>query len=678
MKGSAVSKSRRVLVLALSVWFAVVAAAPFWLSVPASTSASTLVAESLFTTDCTYNSGTVFSSSGVWSGTFNGRASCRVTTQYAPALGATIPASAGTDYLFSVVGRGYSASANLSVQFLTPGGSGVASLISTHAVGTFASSSWVTDSVTLTAPAGTGQIRFQFPSYSTTAFVFDSFAVYAEDAPPPPDPTPTPEPTPTPTPAPSVDDYWEADCVDERIYGPPPPGYEHPPLCDSSARQAAAVDTEYPSDPNSRCSNTNPVTDNRAVASGDVVISCSELVSGWDSMLDSYHASDTYGAASWYLGRVENSGTLQLVGYTRPSDYDYQTWCVPSSTYTWNDPPCGALAHYWGVQPSGLGKNYPPSRKVARGAVLASIITGTGQTDVYCTAANAGGLASYGTAAFFRADVWTCPLPDGLTGDVFVRGLVEQMDTRIHSPEPNDELDVQHYSMSLVYGVLSERGHWVEDYGIPLQTEWAECKDASIGQGCTPTVPGTWADDVYDTPAAPGSTDDGGPPTTDQNTYGPISGEAGKPFVGYATCTPGQDFLAVGEWVAWAGCHIYNGTMTLLNGIIDLLIPGEGLAQAFDEFIAETGELVPFGWYGEIAEQTELAMASGATTLPPWEVEFIMGHAFDFAAPLQVMADGAAPYRGLLAASVVLSISLGTLYFIVGSLGGGKAKVGDE
>lgn len=658
--GGRLTPPRRWLLLLVAVWFSVAAAAPFWLMGWANRTDATheAVEWSVSSGGCSahwdiyvcgyaYDSddGSPFHSSGspsvAWVvldlGSARSVTHARLRQQYATDW--TIEYSTGD-------GTGpWTSAASVS------GGSGSA-ITDTGVVPLAASATaryWMVHGWGQSSGYGGGWSVFDFALYNAA------------------DHDPDPTPTPTPSPSPSPGGGGETECVDEPIYGPPAPGEDPPPICDNANRRAATSDDLQWEDPAYRCAAVAGRREEARVDdSGRDVVSCEApegQTQNWNDVDVGSWTGGTYGARTSYIGEMINGGPMVVSGHTRPAADDLQTWCIPGV------PDCdhvSSIGAGYGDVYASFDPNYPPSRKVARGVLIATVITSSGQRDFVCTNQDAGDLVFRGSAAMLYTDEWTCPFPTGLTGFVFIRSLVEAMDTRFYPVEPNPEREFQHYIMHLNYAVLTVRGYFTP--GDELQG-WPSCTDASPGEGCRPTVPGTWADDSYQAPTDDSDVDDNPiGPGPDDGVAGPISGEHGKPFLGYQNCVPGQDFLAVGEWVAWAGCHIYNGLILVINSIIDLLFPGQGIAEAFESFLATAETRVPFGWFAQVADTIEASAGAGADVLGSFTLTVGTASVSIGGAIADALA-AVSPYRGLIFAGVAMVMVLGCLRWIMAAVG---------
>lgn len=146
----------------------------------------------------------------------------------------------------------------------------------------------------------------------------------------------------------------------------------------------------------------------------------------------------------------------------------------------------------------------------------------------------------------------------------------------------------------------------------------------------------------------------------------------------WTNCQPGSDFLAVGEWVAYAACLIAGLPIvigTVIGGILrDLFVPGPGLAAQFDSTMQLLGSKVPFGWFSEVVDtiSSGLAAASSAPVL----VFSMQGVTLDLDDELDEALGALAPYRGWFAAGVWFVFALNVHYALMSAVGSPVSREG--
>ena len=168
---------------------------------------------------------------------------------------------------------------------------------------------------------------------------------------------------------------------------------------------------------------------------------------------------------------------------------------------------------------------------------------------------------------------------------------------------------------------------------------------------------------------------------------GPVSGSC-KPAIPYK---PGQD--CPGPWPSvnpldyamWTGCllgqvvgKLEDLAAAIVNGLTDLLVPGEGLGAGVQEFVTDISSLAPFGYVSQVDEALSGAMAGAAGA--DWSLAFTLpwfapedgGGTREVALEVPTdIADGLAQYRWVLAALVWIMGAVAVLRVLMRAVGGG-------
>jgi hypothetical protein len=645
-------------------WVIAAAAAPL-LNPPAVRAATTLAAGT-FDSDCSYT--------GDGSGTANGAylasnldrtGICTLSTVNGrlPASG-SFPVTEG-QYTLTMDARKTAAGtwALTAHHVLAAGGENTATVLA-------GGSTWLSQYSTFMVAAGTTGVYF---TPNTTLHV-GSF-IWQTEGDPPPSPTPTPAPsaTPTPTPAPSATPTPtptatpQADCTDDPVYGPPAPGEEVLPICDDEARHAAATDDEL-GDAKQRCFT---VGGGQTTADGRVVVSCrtlnpSEDIWAGDAVSASGGCSEPSDPLcqdprqSWYVGEVVDGGPMVVSGVTRPAAYSSQTWCVPGNESCPNGGgPWDDYYTFWGSGSSGMDPNYSPYRHRARVSIVASIVNGDGQKDYFCSpwAAHRDTTAALGSDAFDDRDAWRCNFPAGVTGAVFLSTQVFTWTSRFDPGHPNPVMTRQPYQARYFYAVLEDRGEFTDAH------DWVGCTSAVVTYSCGLGISDMWQDDAYEAPFTPSGGFSGTPGPIDGTPAGtacPVTGEVKESCIEYESC----DGLDV-------GCYITNAGFYIRNVLVDLFVPGEGLAKALEDFMETASEVVPFGWVAQVFDflGAMLTAANLEGVGLTWDF-VIMGATVAFN-PVPVAA-ALGDYRFVLTALVWLALAWAMFRAIGAALGMGR------
>lgn len=144
----------------------------------------------------------------------------------------------------------------------------------------------------------------------------------------------------------------------------------------------------------------------------------------------------------------------------------------------------------------------------------------------------------------------------------------------------------------------------------------------------------------------------------------------------FEDCEPGSDFLAVGEWVAFAACLIMGLPVAIVQALVaalrDLFVPGPGLASRFDAFGDMFTSKVPFGWLSEVVGTINAGLSAGAAGV---SLSFgYVGMTLDFTDTLDDALGALAPYRSWLAAGVWFMTALNVHYALMAATGAPVAR----
>jgi hypothetical protein len=192
-------------------------------------------------------------------------------------------------------------------------------------------------------------------------------------------------------------------------------------------------------------------------------------------------------------------------------------------------------------------------------------------------------------------------------------------------------------------------------------------RNSNVPQGATYVevyvAPGTVLESLYIANVEGDATLDDG----SDGTGGPGPDTSGDPW---ADCEPGSDFLAVGEWVAYAACLIAGlprAIIGLLVGIlVDLFVP-VGIGDAWSAFVDDVSAKVPFGWLAEAVDVLTAFLDPAIAGAAPPVTMVIMG------ATVAVDTSVTQPieqFRPALVAIVYVAVAMGIVRLIRSTVGG--------
>jgi hypothetical protein len=219
------------------------------------------------------------------------------------------------------------------------------------------------------------------------------------------------------------------------------------------------------------------------------------------------------------------------------------------------------------------------------------------------------------------------------------------------------------------------------------------------GTGCTPDWRAAWGspsihgfgDGLTGTDWSGYQAQPGGQPNSNLapgNNPGPISGQYKPGIIPPDVCTvqvsPPQVFIDVPGWLAfiWAElsfgfCSVVNAIKFVWNLLDDVIVPGQGAADAWRGLQAALTGKTPFVQIGSVVQSITSALSSGASaviSLPVWTV---WGHNVAFS-PYGSTLASLDPWRGLIFGLVAFGMVWGTFTAIRRRFGGPAASDGED
>jgi hypothetical protein len=135
----------------------------------------------------------------------------------------------------------------------------------------------------------------------------------------------------------------------------------------------------------------------------------------------------------------------------------------------------------------------------------------------------------------------------------------------------------------------------------------------------------------------------------------------------FSECQPGSDFLAVGEWVAYAACLIASlpeAIAGFIGSLLTSLFVPVTLGASWASFVDTLEGKVPFGWFFDVADAVSAGLSAPSSGLP--SLSFL---GVSVTAPLGTALTAMAPYRGLILAGAAILMVTGCIRWIMAAVG---------
>jgi len=126
----------------------------------------------------------------------------------------------------------------------------------------------------------------------------------------------------------------------------------------------------------------------------------------------------------------------------------------------------------------------------------------------------------------------------------------------------------------------------------------------------------------------------------------------------------------IAGWMGAGVAVIVNIGLFVWNGLIDLFVPSTCLGDAFAGLVEGIEGKAPFGWFGEVSDALDGAIADGSSAdAVDISTVTVAGYAFS---PLDVMGDAVgavSPFRPVFAAAIWLLVLLALLRLLLSAVG---------
>jgi hypothetical protein len=151
-------------------------------------------------------------------------------------------------------------------------------------------------------------------------------------------------------------------------------------------------------------------------------------------------------------------------------------------------------------------------------------------------------------------------------------------------------------------------------------------------------------------------------------------------------CVGVTDVLNVSGWLAYLACiqeataaSVNNVAVSMVNGLLDLLVPGQALQDMLSQFATGVQGHAPFTWFAGIADALSSAMSASPTSLCSVFPDVSLGGGnIDTCASATTALEALAPWRTFIYGGFVLLWFVRALGAVMGSVGmRGGASDGD-